>query len=173
MKDLVSLFRRNTNPTIVGVRHQIGILEETEWLDRTISWSKKKIKPKNKVMLEIPEYPLGENFRKNVPSRVRFFYNELTQCLENMGAIILCAEDESRWANDKEYDKEHVRDELFIEKLKTLQPNYFLVGFGHIDYLRERLPAFRFINLVNERRDERRYFWLSDKFLDSLSKYNS
>ncbi len=157
-----ALAGRNGTPTLVGIRHQIGLLGETYWLTEVTKWLDKRVKKGNKVMLEIPEYPLGDTFRIGVPSRVRSYMNGLINHLKQKGVEIIPGEDRERWGIDNSYHGEHVRDdEVFIPKMREIKPRFFLVGCEHLDYLKEKMPEFNYVNLVNEERDRKRCSWLN------------
>ena len=113
-------------------------------------------------MLEIPEYPLGELFRIGVSSRVRAYMKGLVNHLEQNGVQIIPGEDKERWGTDNSYHREQVRDdEVFIPRMREIRPRFFLVGYGHLDYLKEKMPEFQYVNLVNEERDKKKCSWLS------------
>ena len=154
---------RNGTPTVVGIRHQIGLLGETYWLDYVVNWLDKRVKPGDKVMLEIPEYPLGNLFNSNVFSRVRSYMAQLCEFLHKKGCEIVPGEDREKFGtNDEQYPKENVRDdEVFIPRMREIRPRFFLVGYGHLDYLREQMPEFEYVNLVNEKKDNKRCIWLN------------
>ena len=112
-------FSKNDIPTIVGIRHQIGLCSETYWLDQTIKYLNKRIKKGDEVMLEIPEYPLTQAFRSNLFRRIFDFYDILCQNLEQKGAIIIPGEDKERWysATDSQYHEPH---ETITREMKFL-----------------------------------------------------
>ena len=149
---------RKTIPTVVGIRHQMGISGETRWLDDVINWLDSRIKKEDKVMLEIDEYPLSENFRNNIFPRTRVYFEELCKYIERKGSVIIPGEDKERWNKYNSYHDEKVRDnEVFIPRMGEIRPRFFLVGYSHLDYLGEQMPEFSYINLVNEGRDKGGY----------------
>ena len=154
---------RNGTPTVVGIRHQIGLSGETHWIDDVVKWLDKRIKSGDKVMLEIPEYPLGDLFNSNVFSRVRSYMTQLCDHLHEKGCEIVPGEDRERFGtNDEQYHKKHVRDDdFFIPRMRTVRPRFFLVGYAHLDYLREKMPEFEYVNLVDEKKDNKRCSWLN------------
>ena len=154
---------RNEIPTIVGIRHQIGLRGETYWLSEVTKWLERRVKEKDKIMLEIPEYPLGDLFRNNVFSRVIAYMNPLCDFLHERGCEIVPGEDRERFGtNDNKYHKEHVRDdEVFIPRMREIKPRFFLVGHSHLDYLKEKMPEFQYVNLVDENKDKRKCSWLN------------
>jgi len=159
---------RNRNPTIVGIRHQIGLCRETHWLDDVNRWLGKRVNLGDKVMLEIPEYPLGDSLNV-VPTRVKLYMKCLVDHLEQIGAEIIPGEDKQRWGIDNFYHDEYVRDnEVFIPRMREIKPRFFLVGYSHLDYLKEKMPEFSYVNLVNEEKDEKTSPWLNVNF----NKYN-
>lgn len=162
--------RSGGTPTVVGIRHQIGLMGETYWLDDVVKWLDKRVKPGDKVMLEVPEYPLGNLFNDAVISRIVSYMTQLCDFLNKKGCEIVPGEDRERFGtNDEQYHKEHVRDdEVFIPKMKTIRPRFFLVGCSHLDYLREQMPEFEYVNLVNEKKDHKRCSWLNVNFEEMI-----
>ena len=170
-------FNLNNKTTIVGIRHAIGLFNETYWLDQTLEYLDRTIKIKDKIMLEIPEYPLTEKFRKYTFKRDFSFFELFIKELERREAIILPAEDKEKFYYD--YKKKdwiddlnsylNNRDKMFIEKIENLKPKFFYVGAGHITYLKEYLIGYNFVNLVNEEEDKKIFSWLRYQELLNLT----
>lgn len=158
--------QKNKTPYVVGIRHQIGICGETHWIDDTLDWLSYRIIPGDKVMMEVPEYPFSDLFEKNVSKRVKNYFKPLCKYIESQGGIIIPGEDTNRFGtNDERYSQENVRDnEVFIPKLQNIKPRFFLVGYAHLDYLKEKMPELRYVSLVNEKKDQKHDSWLNVKY---------
>jgi len=158
--------QKNETPYVVGIRHQIGLLGETHWLEDTMDWLSYRILPGDKVMMEIPEYPFTDLFENQVFDRVKNYFKPLCKYIKSEGGVIIPGEDITRFGTDDErYHQENVRDdESFIPKLREFKPRFFLVGYAHLEHLREEMPHLRYVNLVNEQKDEKLCPWLNTRF---------
>ncbi len=150
--------------TIVGIRHAFGLCGETYWFDNLTKWLSRKLRKGDKVMLEIPEYPFSELFNNHnsVDYFQREFMKSLCSYLEEKQCQIIPVEDRERWYNDPKYFRGRIRDnQVFIPKMRDIKPRFFLVGYDHLNYLKEKMPEFDYIKLVDEEKDKKMFYWLN------------
>ena len=133
---------KSEKPAIIGVTHSLGQNGETPNLDDTVEFLEGLVNEGDKVMLEGYDYPLSTSFREHVSNdRVAQYMERLARYLEEKRCEIIMGEDENLPFKDSR------RNEVFVEKILTNNPRFFIVGAAHLDSIKAKLPRHVFIYL--------------------------